>query len=84
MAALDRKPEAGMMQWFYLLAATLMAAANNWSFLESGDPKVRQEQTVNQTEDLRRIQGEWFLWWPNDQGTTTHLTPIRVEGSIGP
>jgi hypothetical protein len=71
-----------MKQWFFAIAIALMAAANNWSFLETGDPNVRMEQLLNQSEDIGQLKDGWSKNWMNDP--PSHLTPIRVHGGIGP
>ena len=73
-----------MKQLLFVIAVALMAASNNWSFLDSepSEPNVRMEQLLNQNEGSAQIQGEWSYSWMNDQ--PSHLTPIRVHGGIGP
>ena len=46
------------------------------------DPNDRTDVYLNQSEDLRQIQGEWRRFWMNDQ--PSHLTYQRVHGGIGP
>ena len=73
-----------MKQMFFVIAVALLAASNNWSFLDSApsEPDARMEQLLNQSEGSGQIQGEWARPWMNDQ--PSHLTPIRVHGGIGP
>ncbi len=44
------------------------------------DPNVRMSQLLNQSEDLRQMQGEFRRFWLNDQ--PSHLTPERLHGGI--
>jgi hypothetical protein len=46
----------------------------------SSDPNRRMHELMNQSEDLRQIQGEWERIWMIDQ--PSHLTPERVHGGI--
>jgi hypothetical protein len=48
----------------------------------SGDPNVRTEQLLNQSEDLRQVTQEWRRIWFNDM--PSHMTPERVHGGIVP
>lgn len=48
----------------------------------SGDPNVRTNQLLNQSEDLRQIGKEWRRIWFNDM--PSHLTPERIDGGIVP
>jgi hypothetical protein len=75
---------AVMKRVLLLAAAAVLGLANTGCFLNqySSDPNYRIEQELNQSEDLRQIQGEWSRFWMNDQ--PSHLTPIRVHGGIGP
>lgn len=72
-----------MRRSMFLLAAALILS-NVGCFVNqySSDPNVRMDQLLNQSEDLRQIQGEWRRFWMNDQ--PSHLTPIRVHGGVGP
>jgi hypothetical protein len=73
-----------MKRWLLLAAVAVLGLANTGCFLNqySSDPNIRMDQLLNQSEDLRQIQGEWSRFWMNDQ--PSHLTPIRVHGGIGP
>jgi hypothetical protein len=75
---------AVMRRWLSLAAVAVLGLANTGCFLNqySSDPNIRMDQLLNQSEDLRQIQGEWRRFWMNDQ--PSHLTPIRVHGGIGP
>jgi hypothetical protein len=46
----------------------------------SSDPNRRVNELINNSEDLRQIQGEWERFWFNDQ--PSHLTNERVNGGI--
>ena len=46
----------------------------------SSDPRTRAEQLMNQSEDLRQIEGTWRRFWFND--APSHLTPERIDGTI--
>jgi hypothetical protein len=48
----------------------------------SGDPNIRTDQLINQSEDLRQLGKEWRRIWFNDM--PSHLTPERVHGGIVP
>ncbi|MCS7046198.1 MAG: hypothetical protein NZO58_07570 [Gemmataceae bacterium] len=48
----------------------------------SSDPNDRMQELLNESENLRQIQGEWRRFWMIDQ--PSHLTPIRVHGGVGP
>jgi len=75
-----------MKQMFFVSAVALLAASNNWSFLdlESSDPNVRMEQLLNQSEGSGQIHGEWIRGANLIKDSPSHLTPIRVHGGIGP
>ncbi|MBY0231263.1 MAG: hypothetical protein K2W96_18430 [Gemmataceae bacterium] len=47
----------------------------------SADPNRRMLQLINESEDLRQIEGEVTRFWMNDQ--PSHLTPERVHGGVG-
>jgi hypothetical protein len=72
-----------MRRYLWILAASL-TLSNVGCFVNqySSDPNIRMDQLLNQSEDLRQIQGEWRRFWMNDQ--PSHLTPIRVHGGVGP
>jgi hypothetical protein len=46
----------------------------------NSDPLLRQDQLLNQSEDLRQIGEVWRRFWFNDQ--PSHLTPQRIQGGI--
>ncbi len=73
-----------MRRFFSLLALGVVLAANTGCFINqySSDPNMRMEELLNESENLRQMQGEWRRWWMIDQ--PSHLTPIRVHGGLGP
>ena len=75
-----------MRRWRVLLltAAVGLALGNAGCFVNqySSDKNVRMDILLNQSEDLRQIQGEWRQFWMNDQ--PSHMTYQRVHGGIGP
>ena len=48
----------------------------------SSDPRTRMDQLMNQSEDLRQIEGVWRRFWFNDM--PSHMTPERMHGGIMP
>jgi hypothetical protein len=46
----------------------------------SSDPRVRMDQLMNESEDLRQIEGIWRRFWFNDM--PSHMTPERMHGGI--
>jgi hypothetical protein len=48
----------------------------------SGDPNIRTNQLLNQSEDLRQLRNEWRRIWHNDM--PSHMTPEHVHGGIVP
>jgi hypothetical protein len=46
----------------------------------AGDPVVRTDQLINQSEDLRQIGHIWRRFWFNDM--PSHMTPERIHGGI--
>jgi hypothetical protein len=71
-------------RWLLLAVVAGLALGNSGCFLNQypADPNERLEVLLNQSEDLRQIQGEWRRFWMNDQ--PSHLTYQRVDGGIGP
>jgi hypothetical protein len=45
-----------------------------------GDPNVRTEQLIHQSEDYRQMGEFWRRFWHNDM--PSHLTPERIHGGI--
>jgi len=73
------------MRRLLLLATVAAIAFGNTGCLinmYSGDPIVRTEQLMIQSEDLRQIQDEVRRIFFTDQ--PSHLTPVRVDGGISP
>ena len=71
-----RKLILGLVALFAVLPNTGCLLLNQYD----SDPNVRGHQLLNQSEDLRQIQGEWERIWFVDQ--PSHLTPERVHGGI--
>jgi hypothetical protein len=71
-----------MRRLLFLAMAATIALGNTGCLLNiySGDPNVRMEQLMIQSEDLRMIQDEWRRIWFTDQ--PSHLTPMRTDGGI--
>jgi hypothetical protein len=71
-------------RWLLLTVVAGLALGNSGCFLNQypSDPNERMEVLLNQSEDLRQIQGEWRRFWMNDQ--PSHMTYQRVDGGIGP
>ena len=46
----------------------------------SSEPGTRMDQLMNQSEDLRQIEGIWRRFWFNDM--PSHMTPERMHGGI--
>jgi len=68
-----------------LLAVVAFAGLANAGCLinqYSGDPNVRTDQLLTQSEDLRQLGKEWRRIWFNDM--PSHMTPERVHGGIMP
>jgi hypothetical protein len=67
-----------------LTAAAGLALANAGCFLNlyPADHNERMDVLLNQSEDLRQMQGVWRRFWFTDQ--PSHLTYQRVHGGIGP
>jgi len=67
-----------------LAALASLALGNTGCILNqySSDPNIRMQQMLNQSEDERQMQYEWFRFWMNDQ--PSHLTPQRIHGGVGP
>jgi hypothetical protein len=73
-----------MRRLLMLAVVAAMALSNTGCLLNiwSGDPNVRMDQLMIVSENLRNIQDEWRRIWFTDQ--PSHLTPVRVDGGIGP
>lgn len=75
-----------MTRWRLLLLTGVagLALANAGCMINQypADRNERMEVLLNQSEDLRQIEGEWRRFWMNDQ--PSHMTYQRVHGGIGP
>jgi hypothetical protein len=73
-----------MRRTLMLAAGSVFALANAGCLINqySGDPVVRTDQLLNQSEDLRQLGQEWRRIWFNDM--PSHMTPERVHGGIVP
>ena len=75
-----------MWRWRILLlaAAAGLTLGNAGCFVNqyASDKNERMDILLNQSEDLRQIDGEWRRFWMNDQ--PSHMTYQRVHGGIGP
>jgi hypothetical protein len=72
-----------MRRVFMLAAMGLVGLLNSGCLLNcySSDPSLRIRELLNQSENLRNIEGEWERFWMVDQ--PSHLTPDRVHGGVG-
>jgi hypothetical protein len=66
------------------LMAAVMLLANTGCLtnIYSGDPIVRTQQLMVESENLRTIQDEWRRIWFTDM--PSHLNPQRVDGGLAP
>jgi hypothetical protein len=75
-----------MTRWRLLLLAAVagLTLGNTGCFLNQypADKTERMDVLLNQSEDLRQMNGEWRRFWMNDQ--PSHMTYQRVHGGIGP
>jgi hypothetical protein len=71
-----------MRRLLLLVAMAGLLGSNIGCFLNaySSDPSMRIKELLNQSEDLRALQGEWERIWFVDH--PSHLTPDRVDGAI--
>ncbi|MGL6076099.1 MAG: hypothetical protein ACRC8S_18225 [Fimbriiglobus sp.] len=65
-----------------IMAATTLGLSGTGCLFNqySGNPNTRMDQLLNQSEDLRQIEGIWRRFWFNDQ--PSHMTPERIHGGI--
>src|SRR5262249_33686576 len=78
-------PGRGVMRRLVLLARLLLGRSNTgcfWINQYPSDENQRMDALLNQSEDLRQVQGAWRRTWFNDM--PSHLTPERVHGGIVP
>jgi hypothetical protein len=73
-----------MRRTLLLAAGAVIGLANTGCLINqySGDPVIRTDQLLNQSEDLRQLGKEWRRIWHNDM--PSHMTPERVHGGIVP
>jgi hypothetical protein len=71
-----------MVKRIAFLSLALVGLANTGCIMNqySSDPRTRAEQLMNQSEDIRQIEGTWRRFWFNDM--PSHLTPERIDGGI--
>ena len=71
-----------MFKRFAMLVVCVGGLVNTGCVLNqySSDPRIRAEQLMNQSEDLRQIEGTWRRFWFNDM--PSHLSPERLDGGI--
>ncbi len=65
-----------------LAAAAVLATTGTGCFPNQyhGDPNIRTDQLLNQSEDIRQISEVWRRFWFNDM--PSHMTPERIHGGI--
>jgi hypothetical protein len=73
-----------MRRLLVLAAVAVVGLGNTGCLLNrySGDPNIRMDQLMNESEDLRQAGKEFRRFWMND--TPSHLTPERIDGAIEP
>ena len=72
-----------MMRYFLMVCLLVcVAAAATGCVLPaySGDPQVRIQEEMNDSENLRQAEGEWRRFWMNDKPSS--LTMDRLSGMI--
>ena len=71
-----------MRRSLFLAALGGLFLANAGCFIPiyPSDPTRRMEALLNNSEDLRQIEGEWSRFWFTDQ--PSHLTNDRIHGGI--
>ncbi|CAN5618106.1 hypothetical protein BH11PLA2_BH11PLA2_19210 [soil metagenome] len=67
---------------FAALALAIIGLGNTGCLLNQygGEPRIRMEQLINQSEDYRQTGEFWRRFWHNDM--PSHLTPERIHGGI--
>jgi hypothetical protein len=68
-----------------LIFATLLGVAMSTNVgcilpIYSGDPTLRTEQLIFQSENFRALLAEWERFWFVEQ--PDHMTPFRVHGGV--
>jgi hypothetical protein len=73
-----------MVRSLWLSAIATLVISNCGCLMNpySSDPTTRTHELINQSEDLRQIQGEWERFWFLDQ--PSHMTPERTNGGVAP
>jgi hypothetical protein len=71
-----------MRRWLLAAAAAGIALGNTGCLINaySGDPEIRIQQLLNQSEDLRAAGEDWQRMWFTDQ--PSHLNPQRIHGGL--
>ncbi len=71
-----------MRRSLWLAAVAVLMLSNTGCLLNMypSNPTRRMEALLNQSEDLRQIEGEWSRFWFTDQ--PSHLTDERVHGGL--
>jgi hypothetical protein len=75
-----------MRRWRLLLLTAVagLTLGNTGCFINNlpADHNERMAVLLNESEDLRQMQGEWLRFWMVDQ--PSHMTYQRTHGGIGP
>ncbi len=66
--------------WLAAVAVLMLSNAGCLLNMYPSNPTRRMEALLNQSEDLRQIEGEWSRFWFTDQ--PSHLTDERVHGGL--
>jgi hypothetical protein len=71
-----------MRRLLLLVVLAVVLAGNAGCLLNAypADPTLRMTVLLNQSEDLRQIQGEWMRFWMVDH--PSHLTFDRIDGGM--
>ena len=71
-----------MRRLLLLVVLAVVLAGNAGCLLNAypADPTLRMTVLLNQSEDLRQIEGIWRRFWFNDM--PSHMTPERMHGGI--
>jgi hypothetical protein len=71
-----------MRHLFLLVVMACVLGGNAGCLLNAypADPTLRMQVLLNQSENLRQIQGEWMRFWMVDQ--PSHLTFDRIDGGM--
>ena len=71
-----------MRRWYVLTLAAGLALTNIGFLNQASDKNERMEQLVFESENLRKISGEWRPFRTNPE--PSHMTYERVHGDLGP